>query len=293
MKTAYRFGIFAVLLCCASFTVAQEPPAAVLKVPYAGATVFDFKGKVGIRLPGKTFAAPLRGEVLPPETEINTDDGRLLLSLSDGSDILVRSHTRLLVQQPEINGWRYLQLLIGRIHAQIQKHLGGTPPFQIGTPSAVIGVRGTRFDVEVDRRGYTEVDVEEGLVELDSANGHGEGVLIPAGFSSRVGTESEPEVPRPTGDLRPQLDRPDHRQGRESADDDGPIKRLEASDPDRHIDREGRSSSATDVGDPSSDSHSGSDSRDSSGSDGGRPGSDVDPPDGKPPEVYPGQTRTD
>lgn len=284
MKTAYRLGISAVLLCYATFAGAQEPAAAVIKAPYAGATISDFKGKVGIRLPGQTLAAPVRGEVLPAETEINTDDGRLLLNLSDGSYILLRSHTRLLVKQPETSGWRYLQLIIGRIHAQIQKHLGETPPFQIGTPSAVIAVRGTRFDVEVDRRGYTEVDVEEGLVALDSVNGLGEGVLIPAGFSSRVGIESGPEKPRPTADLRPQLDRPDHRENRDS-DDDDPIKRLEDSDPDRHSDRQGSNSSATDAGDRSSGSDRGNNPGDSSGSDPGRPGSDGDPPDGKPPEA--------
>jgi hypothetical protein len=279
MKTAYQLGISAVLLCYATFAAAQEPAGAAIKAPYAGATISDFKGKVGIRLPGQTVAAPVRGEVLPPETEINTDDGRLLLNLSDGSYILLRSHTRLLVKQPETSGWRYLQLVIGRIHAQIQKHLGGTPPLEIGTPGAVIGVRGTRFDVEVDRRGYTEVDVEEGLVELDSLNGHGEGVLIPAGFSSRVGIESGPEKPRPTDDLRPQVDRPGHRKDGDT-DDDDPIKRLQDSDPDRRSDRQ-----ATGAGNPSSGSDGDNNSGDSSGSDRGRPGSDGDAPGSKPPEA--------
>ena len=283
MKTAYRLGISAVFLCYATFAGAQEPAAAVIKAPYAGATISDFKGKVGIRLPGQTLAAPVRGEALPAETEINTDDGRLLLNLSDGSYILLRSHTRLLVKQPETSGWRYLQLIIGRIHAQIQKHLGEAPPFQIGTPGAVIAVRGTSFDVEVDRRGYTEVDVEEGLVELDSLNGHGEGVLIPPGFSSRVGIESGPEKPRPTAELRPQLDRPDHREDRDS--DDDPIKKLEDSDPDRHSDRQASNSPTTDVGDRSAGSDRDTSTGDSSGSDPGRPGSDTDPPDGKPPEA--------
>src|SRR5262249_47705961 len=233
MKTKYQLGVLGVLFCWAIFAAGQEPAPAVVKAPYAGATITDFKGKVGIRLPGQALAEPLRGAILPPETEVNTDDGHLLLRLADGSDVLVRSHTRLTVKQPETSGWRYLQLMIGRIHTQIQKHLGATPPVQIGTPSAVISVRGTRFDVEVDRRGFTEVDVEEGVVELQSASGRGSGVLITAGFSSRVGMESGPEAPRPTRDLRPQLDRPGRNQGRDIGDDD-PMKRLEAAHPDRH-----------------------------------------------------------
>jgi hypothetical protein len=277
MKTKYKLGVLVVLFCWVIFATGQEPAPTMVKAPYAGATITDFKGKVGIRLPGQALAAPLRGSILPPETEVNTDDGHLLLRLADGSDVLVRSHTRLTVKQPETSGWRYLQLMIGRIQTQIQKHLGSTPPVQIGTPSAVISVRGTRFDVEVDRRGFTEVDVEEGVVELESASGRGSPVLITAGFSSRVSMESGPEVPRPTRDLRPQLDRPGKHDGRDFGDDD-PMKRLEAADPERHGgDHEGGTSSGTGSSGESSGSDSGSKSGDSggrSGSDGGRSGSD-------------------
>lgn len=294
MKTALQLKMIGVLLYC-SIAAAQEPPSSAGKVPFAGATVSDFKGKVTVQLPSQSFTAPARGEVLPAETTVNTDDGRLLLRLSDGSDVLVRPHTRLVLKQPETSGWRYLQLLLGRIHTQIQKHLGGTPPLQIGTPSAVISVRGTQFDVEVDRRGFTEVDVEEGIVQLDSVTG-GESVMITAGFSSRVGMDSRPETPRPTHDLRPQLDRPSHREDKDSGDDD-PVKKLEASDHDRHgqgDQHSGGGSSGSDGGGgqsgPDGGEHqSGSDSGDRhSGSDGGgqQSGSDSDHHGGsKPPDL--------
>ena len=77
------------------------------------------------------------------------------------------------------------------------KAYGGSPAFQIGTPSAVISVRGTKFDVEVDRRGFTEVDVDEGVVELEAVTGRGQSVLITAGFSSRVGMEAARKLPDP------------------------------------------------------------------------------------------------
>jgi hypothetical protein len=294
MTTKNQLAVLGVLFFSTFLASGQEPAPTVVKAPFAGATISDFKGKVAIRLPGQALAAPLRGETLPPETEVNTDDGNLLLRLADGSDVLVRSHTKLTVKQPETSGWRYLQLLIGRIHTQIQKHLGSTPPVQIGTPSAVISVRGTRFDVEVDRRGFTEVDVDEGIVELDSANGRGSAVLVTAGFSSRVGMESGPEVPRPTRDLRPQLDRPGRHQDRDIGDDD-PIKRLESSDPERHGGHDGGTSGPGSDGGESSGSDGGSKSGDSggrSGSDGGHSGSDGgdrsdgDRHGGKPPELF-------
>jgi hypothetical protein len=159
----------------------------------------------------------------------------MLLRLADGSDVVVRPHTRLLLKQEETGSWGYLKLLIGRINAQIKKHLSGTPPLEIGTPSAVISVRGTRFEVEVDSRGNTQVDVEEGVVALNSSNG--ESVLVTAGFSSRVSFDSAPEVPRPTPDLRPQLERPEYRKGRDPRDDD-PMVRLAAADPARRRKRD-------------------------------------------------------
>src|SRR5215471_16400294 len=272
MKNALALKFFTVLFCSlvvCSLATAQEPsPVTTVTASVAGATIADFKGKVSIQLPGQALLSPSRGQVLPPESTVTTDDGRLLLRLSDGSDILVRPHTRVIIKEPETGGWRYLQLLIGRVRSQIQKRLGGSPAFQIGTPSAVISVRGTRFDVEVNRLGFTEVDVDEGIVELDSLSGRGESVIITAGFSSRVGMDSAPEVPRPTREFRPQLDRPSTKKDRDPGDDDA-IRRLES---DRgHGDRSGGISgggdfSGSDGGDHSGPSGSGSGS---SGSDDG------------------------
>jgi uncharacterized membrane protein YgcG len=293
MKNKSVLTIIGVLLYCVCAVAQQAPPAAV-SAPYAGATISDFKGKVGIQLPAQAFTAPVRGEVLPPDTTVNTEDGRLLLKLSDGSDVLVRPHTKLLLKQPETSGWKYFQVLIGRVRTQIQKRLGGSPAFQIGTPSAVISVRGTRFDVEVDRRGFTQVDVDEGVVELEAVTGRGEAVMITAGFSSRVGMETGPETPRPTQELRPQLDRPNRRDnGISGADDDDPIKNLRASDQRDPGDHHGGDSSGSDSGSHSSGSDSGdhssgsSDGGSSSGSDDhDHSGGDDHHHGGKPPEMF-------
>jgi len=297
MKNKLTLTIVFLALYCACAAAQQAPAAA--SAPYAGATISDFKGKVSIQLPAQAFAAPVRGEVLPPDTTVNTDEGRLLLKLSDGSDVLVRPHTKLLLKQPEASGWKYFQIMIGRVRTQIQKRMGGSPAFQIGTPSAVISVRGTKFDVEVDRRGFTEVDVDEGVVELEAVTGRGESVMITAGFSSRVGMETGPEVPRPTQDLRPQLDRPSRRDngGSRIDDDDDPIKGLRVSDQRDPGDHHGGSgdpsgsgdtgshNSGSDGGDHSSGSSSDGGSSGSSGSDGGPGSGDDHHHGGRPPEL--------
>ena len=293
MKTRVTLIVNLFLLC--TILAAQEPQSGTLNAPFAGATISDFKGKVSIELPSHALASPSRGLVLPAETLISTvGGGRMLLRLSDGSDLLVKPETRLLIKQPEAGAWRYVQMLVGRVRAEIQKRLSGASGFQMGTPSAVISVRGTKFEVEVNRSGITEVDVNEGVVELDSSRGMGESVLIREGFSSRVGFESGPESPRPTREMRPEVDRPGHiddkHHGRD--DDDDPVRRLRASagsdhrdsGPDSHDSNSGSGSSGSagsgsSGGSGSSDSSGGQDTHDSDTRDSGdRSGGGHHPP---------------
>ncbi|HEX2327681.1 MAG TPA: FecR family protein [Candidatus Angelobacter sp.] len=261
MKTRIAVQLFLLAAAC-SLAAAQEQNVGPTKAPFAGATVSDVKGKVSIQLPGQAFHAAIRSEVLPAETVIKTEDGHMLLRLSDGSDILVRSNTNLVLKQPEGGALRYLQVMFGRVRAEIQKRLGGAPGFQIGTPSAVISVRGTIFEVEVSRGGLTEVDVREGLVQFDSVNGGS--VMIRAGFSSRVGMSGSPETPRPTRDMRPDLDRPGRHDGRGDDHDAESIKKLRAGNDDHHD---------HDSGDSNRDSGSKGDSSGGSGSTSGGSGS--------------------
>ena len=198
----------AILMASAGW--AQQPSARLASAPYGGATVTDFSGMVKLQLPAQAAIAPTRGLTLPPATVVSTEEGKILLHLLDGSEIVLGPHTQVIVTDPAAGDWRYLQLIIGRIRSEVQKRLGGAPPFQIGTPSAVISVRGTRFAVEVNRHNVTEVDVDEGLVEVKSVKELGEPVLIGPGFSTRVGENSAPEHARPTREFRPELERPGH-----------------------------------------------------------------------------------
>jgi ferric-dicitrate binding protein FerR (iron transport regulator) len=148
--------------------------------------------------------------VLPADTVLDTGEGRLVLVLrTDESEIIVQPHTRLVVKEPAPGNWDALEILLGRVHAYIRKRTGGAPPFQMGTPSAVIAVRGTRFDVEVNGRGVSEVDVFDGLVEVASSTIPGSSVLVSPGFSTRVGMGTPPEPPVPTGEIRPGVEAPE------------------------------------------------------------------------------------
>jgi hypothetical protein len=188
--------------------LAQEVAPVPVSLPYAGATISDFKGKIELKALSQASVAPVRGLTLTAGTEVSTGNGRLLLHLNDGSEVLLGPNTRLILTQPTPGDWKYLRMIIGKIRVEVQRRLDGAPGFEIGTPSAVISVRGTRFLVEVNRRGVTEVDVEQGWVELRALNDLGKPILLGPSFSSRVGEDSAPEPARPTRELRPELERP-------------------------------------------------------------------------------------
>jgi len=193
----------------------QQASSNPASAPYGGASVSDWTGKVQVQLPGGSLAAPTRRQTLPSGTLLDTGDGRLLLRLEDESEILVRPHTRLLLKQPGAGDWNYFKLLLGRIGAHVMKRTGGAPPFQLSTPSAVIAVRGTRFDVEVSPHQTTEVDVFEGLVEVAGIAAPGASVLVRPGYSTRVGPGGAPEPPVPTQEIRPGFEAPEEQMGAE------------------------------------------------------------------------------
>src|SRR6266436_1360038 len=209
IRSTYFCLIFFWISAGMSAAQEQQTGSAPATAAIAGATIAEWKGDIRLNLPGQLPTNPLRGEQLPPGTILDTGSGRLLLRLTDGSEVIVRAHTRLQVQQPSLTDPSYFQLLLGRIRALINKRTGGAVPFELGTPSAVIAVRGTQFDVEVNPGNVTEVDVVDGLVEVYGRNAAGGSVLLEPGFSTRVGMDSGPEQPEPTNEMRPEVERPE------------------------------------------------------------------------------------
>src|SRR5260221_4508652 len=143
-RTAVRSTYFCLLFfwIAAGMAAAQEqqPSSTPATAAIAGATIAEWKGNIRLNLPGQLPSNPLRGEQLPPGTILDTGSGRLLLRLSDGSEVLVRAHTRLQVQQPSLTDPSYFQLLLGRIRPLITKRTGVALPFQLRKPSHLISI---------------------------------------------------------------------------------------------------------------------------------------------------------
>jgi len=178
----------------ASTQEASSPQA--VPAPGGLAVIADFKGDVSIKAPDQSPITPQRALALQTNSTIETGKGSVLLQMQDGSQVLVRSKSRVVISAPADSKGHWFDLMVGKIKAKVQKHLENQPPFRLGTPTAVITVRGTEFEVEVDKKNKTSVYVYDGIVEFAALSAPDRPVLIRPGFSSQAQPDRPAEQPR-------------------------------------------------------------------------------------------------
>src|SRR4029078_4237800 len=107
--------------------------------------------------------------------------------VSDGSTFVVFHNARVVFRQ-SLGNWKdLLNVIIGHIKVFIQ-HEPGKPNYnEVSSPTAVISVRGTVFDVVVeDIDGTTFVTLDEGVVNVRNVTAPGNQVQLLPGDSIRV-----------------------------------------------------------------------------------------------------------
>lgn len=108
-------------------------------------------------------------------------DGWARLGLVDGSTIEIEAETDLEILNFKGGIRELFKLWIGKVRLKIRKITGAPNPYEMHTPIATIGVRGTEFDIEVDQNTVTTVRVQEGLVAVKNIQVDGDEVLVPGG----------------------------------------------------------------------------------------------------------------
>src|SRR5438552_1531266 len=86
-----------------------------------------------------------------------------------------------------------LTLERGKLHAMFDK-ITGNEPRVVETPGALLAVRGTQYEVEVDRDGRTNLKVFEGTVEVRSQLQPQIPVFVHAGETTNFGRQEPPQV---------------------------------------------------------------------------------------------------
>ena len=128
------------------------------------AQVVKAEGQVSILKDDEPWALFEGQSVQTGQTIITGDDGFAELQVSDGSTFFVFPNSHVVFRKNPGNLRDLLDVFLGKIKVHIQR-FGGQPNHnRIFTPTAVISVRGTTFDVEVDANETTVVLVDEGVV---------------------------------------------------------------------------------------------------------------------------------
>ena len=149
---------------CESLPAQTAPPQPALN---GAAKLLSWTGQLSVLKDNTTWALNI-GDLVQPEQVIVTGiDGYGVFQVADGSTFEVFPKSKV-VFRANRGDWRdLLEVWLGKVRVQIE-HAGGLPNHnKVRTPSAVISVRGTIFDVEVeDDDATTMVLDEEGSVEV-------------------------------------------------------------------------------------------------------------------------------
>lgn len=144
----------------------QPPPAVPQEAPEnTVARILSMTGQVSVLKDNVPWALTEGDAVTAGKIIVSGPDGNAIFQVSDGSTFQVFPNSRVVFRSNQ--NWKDLiDLYIGRVKLYIQKWGGQPNPNRIHTPTAVISVRGTVFDVEVDTEDNTLVAVEEGQVAV-------------------------------------------------------------------------------------------------------------------------------
>jgi hypothetical protein len=147
-------------VCPAQFFPAN--PAATGKVVHA-------QGQVSVLKDDVPWALRMGDTVQPRQEIITGEDGYARVQVPDGSVFEIFPNSRATFRSNQGNLRELLDLWVGRVKVHIEKLNGKPNPNRIQTPTAVISVRGTTFDVSIEDEDETLVVVEEGQVAVQHA----------------------------------------------------------------------------------------------------------------------------
>lgn len=156
--------------------------------PDAAAKVIAVTGQVSVLRDSEPWALNIGDQVQAQQVILTGPDGYAKFQTSDGSTFEVYPSSNVIFRKNPGSLRDLLDLFVGRVKIHIQR-LGGQPnPNRIMTPTAVISVRGTIFDVSVDDDSdeTTTISVEEGSVEVRHALKPGAPKIVNAGESLHV-----------------------------------------------------------------------------------------------------------
>jgi hypothetical protein len=132
------------------------------------------EGRVSVLRDLREWAISVGDTIQAKETVVTGVDGHALFQVADGSTFEVFANAKVVFRNSPPNWKDLLDVLAGRVRIYVQQRNNKPNPNRVITPTAVISVRGTLFELDVDEDETTLIQVEEGSVEVQHA-------LLPVG----------------------------------------------------------------------------------------------------------------
>ena len=169
------------------------------------AKITSIEGQVEIRRYPSTQPVPVKiafkvdDRLSAGDTIITGKNGRLVLGLTDGSQAVIAPKSTVVIKDLSQSPRTLFEVIKGKTRIHIEK-VGDQPnPYRVNTPTAVIAVRGTIFDVLVEND-ETEVFLHEGEVAVTNLRLPDQTIFLSAGQTTRVLMLGPP---RPPGVFKP------------------------------------------------------------------------------------------
>ena len=180
-----------------------------------GRIVTAIDGDASLVRDGQTSKVTTAMAVQTNDQIATSREAHLTVTFGDHSRLLVGASTTIVLNQGLIggsgSGISRVGLLGGKLRSIVNLGLRrSSPGFEVRTPNAVMGVRGTEFEVAYiagtpcpgfpDCLRYTDVGVYKGVVEVSNPlNPKAAAVTATAGYETTVPCEEPPAKPSPLG----------------------------------------------------------------------------------------------
>jgi hypothetical protein len=171
-KRSRRFalvGLVLALLCLNGEALAQLKAGLLVRL----------RGSAMIERGSRSIVAAQAMPILLGDKLETSAGSEATISLIDGSELSLSDSTTIVVDRSMIGPTpadSIINLFQGKLRSVIHMRVGNVPDFEVHTPNAVVGVRGTDFETEyIEGRPcpgfpqcsrYTDVGVYEGIVEV-------------------------------------------------------------------------------------------------------------------------------
>lgn len=197
MKMTSAFVKSLVLFCFLSLLTATAIAQSVT------ITVANIQGSVEITRFSSSWARIVKvsanDNLMPGDIVKTNANSRVVLKLSDNSQAIISEKSTVEIKDTTNSPRTIFNVIRGKTRVKIEK-LGGKPnPYRVTTPTTVIAVRGTEFDVLVKDE-ETKVYVNEGEVSVTSIALTKEVILTPGNFTQVRGNQP----PAPPIQFRPE-----------------------------------------------------------------------------------------